>query len=247
MLVMTVIRADAEKPADPAPVSQLTLEYVAPTKPGVVGAPADHVARVRVLVEALGRQLRLPKSIKIAYRECGEANAYYWRSTRTIEVCHELWDKRRALYLSTGHDRETIKNRLSNAMIFTVFHELNHGLHDVLKLPLLGSHEDAVDDLATLWMIRLGAGDSAKHAAYGHHLRGQQPSYDVDPWDEHSDAGQRGFAIACLLYGSDPQHFSRVFEQMNTPAPKIMRCKKHYAERLEAWGVLLGPHLTTKA
>jgi hypothetical protein len=244
LVIALVVAAVARARADHPPVPQLTLEYVAPTKPGLVGAPPDHVAQVRVLVSMLERQLRLGKPLTISYRECGSANAYYRPWSQTVLVCHELWDKRRALYLGTGHAREMVDRRLRNAMMFTLFHELGHGLHDVLDIPLLGSHEDAVDDIATLWMIRLGVGEAASHAAYGHHLRAKQPEYSVDAWDEHSNGSQRGYAIACLLYGSDPERYIGVFEKMSIPAPHITRCKQVYNERVSAWRKLFAPHLT---
>ncbi|MBA2541307.1 MAG: hypothetical protein H0V17_16825 [Deltaproteobacteria bacterium] len=238
-VVGAVVQAEADRP----PTPQLTIEYVAPVKPGVSGAPADHVARMRVLIDMLDRQLQLHHPLTIAFVECGDANAYYRSSRSRVEVCHELWDKRRALYTHTGNGREAVDRRLRSSMTFTMFHEIGHALHDQLKLPLLGSHEDAVDDIATLWMIRLGVGEAARHAAYGHNLRAKQPHYAHDPWDEHGTGAQRGFAIACVLYGSDPERYFGVFEDMNIPAPYVGRCREEYPDRLRAWQTLLGPHL----
>jgi hypothetical protein len=239
VLAAAVVQAEADKP----PVPQLTIEYVAPTKRGVIGAPADHIARMRVLIGLLEHQLQLRDPLKIAFVECGAANAYYRSSQRRVEICHELWDKRRTLYLNTGNGREEVDRRLRSAMTFSMFHEIGHALHDQLELPLLGSHEDAVDDIATIWMIRLGVGESARHAAYGHYLRAKQPHYDHDPWDEHGTGAQRGFAIACVLYGSDPERYFGVFTDMSIPAPYISRCQDEYPDRVRAWQKLLGPHL----
>ncbi len=242
-LAMVVSRADAERPLE---TTKLVVEYTAPTSKGVVGVPLEHVARMRVLISLLEPQLKLPNRITISYRECGSANAYYRPYYHSIEICHELWDKRRALYTATGNAREAIDRRLRAAMTFTFFHEFGHALHDELKLPLLGREEDAVDDIATLWMIRLGVGESAQHAAYGHHLRAQQPEYTHDAWDEHGTGAQRGYAIGCLLYGSDPERYSMALDRMMIPAPQMIRCKKDYVRRLDAWQVLFGPHLKTR-
>jgi hypothetical protein len=247
VFVMAFVRTD-ERPAaragaEPTFTQRITIEYKAPTSPHVVGVPRDHVTRIRALASLLEYQLRLPKSLKIVYQECGNANAYYRLWIPAIVVCHELWDKRRALYLGTGHDRETAYRNTHDAMLFTAFHELGHALHDQLKLPLLGNEEDAVDDIAALWMIRLGVGEAAIHAAYGHHLRAKQPEYDNSPWDDHNNGARRGYAIACLLYGADPERHVNVFREMNIPAPHITRCKDEYAERLSAWQKLLGMYL----
>lgn len=232
--------AVAEKPA---PQKKLTVEYLPPTTPGVGGIPFEHVQRMRVLIDLLERQIALPNPITVSYRECGEANAAYAPDKRMIKICHELWDKRRALFTETGLSRETIRNKLRAVFTFTFFHEFGHALDEELNLPLLGRDEDAVDDIATLWMIRLGVGDAARLAAYGHHLRAQQAEYRHEVWDEHATGGERGFAIACLLYGANPQRHGQAFERMGIPAPKLKRCKTEFREALEAWHVLLGPHL----
>ena len=242
-LALIVSQADADRPVDGPKV---VIEYSPPTTKGVVGVPPDHVARMRVLASFLQAQLQLPNRITISYRECGSANAYYWHSRHAIEICHELWDKRRRLYISTGNAREAVDRRLRAAMMFTFFHELGHALHDELDLPLLGRDEDAVDDIATLWMIRLGVGDAAQHAAFGHHLRAQQPEYRHAAWDEHGSGAQRGFAIGCLLYGADPERYMSTLERMNIPAPHLLRCKKDFATRLRAFDKLFAPHLATR-
>ena len=83
--------------------------------------------------------------------------------------------------------------------------------------------------------------------ALGHHLRAQQPNYTHDAWDEHASGAQRGYAIGCMLYGADPERYAKVLEKMRIPAPHILRCKKDYATRLSAWGVLFKPHLTSRS
>lgn len=243
-LLAVVSHADAEE-VPPGP--KLTVEYVAPTTKGVTGIPADHVAQMRVLVSMLETQLHLPNKISISYRECGTANAFYYPSTHSIEICHELWDKRRRLYSRTSKDsKETIDQRLRAALTFTFFHELGHALHDELDLPLLGRDEDAVDDIATLWMIRLGVGDAAKYAAVGHHLRSLQPNYTHAAWDEHASGAQRGYEIGCLLYGADPGRYLATMTEMRVPAPQLMRCKKDFTQRLRAWNTLFKPHLASR-
>lgn len=241
-LLAVVSRADAEQP-NPGP--KLVVEYTPPSTKGVIGIPADYVARMKILVSMLESQLRLPNKITINYRECGRANAFYYPSTHTIDICHELADRRRGLYRRNGIAK--VDEQLRDALTFTFFHELGHALHDELELPLLGRDEDAVDDIATLWMIRLGVGDAAQQAALGHHLRAQQPNYTHDAWDEHASGAQRGYAIGCMLYGADPERYAKVLEKMRIPAPHILRCKKDYATRLSAWGVLFKPHLMSRS
>jgi hypothetical protein len=241
VLAMGFVRAEAEPPPVPP---QITVEYHAPTGAEVIGPSEQHVARMRALIWQFEAQIRQPEPLKIVYQQCGSANAYYRPWIHSIVLCHELWDKRRALYLQTGHRQQLIDRRLDNAMTFSAFHELGHALHDQFALPLLGNEEDAVDELATMWMIRLGVGDAAKAGAYGHHLRGNQPEYDNSPWDDHPNAQRRGYAIACLLYGVDPDRYGDVLHKMNVPKHHIERCRDEYAERLVVWQKLMGPYLS---
>lgn len=243
-LLAVVSRADAEQP-NPGP--KLVVEYTPPKTKGLIGIPAEHVARMKILVSMLESQLRLPNKVTINYRECGAANAFYYPSTHTIDICHELADKRRRLYTRSGVPKAEIDDKLRDALTFTFFHEFGHALHDELELPLLGRDEDAVDDIATLWMIRLGVGDAAQQAAFGHHLRAQQPNYTHAAWDEHASGSQRGYAIGCMLYGADPDRYAKVLEKMGIPAPHILRCKKDYTTRLSAWRVLFKPYLTSRS
>lgn len=239
-----VSRADAEHP----PVGpKLVVEYSAPKTKGLIGIPQDYVDRMRVLIGMLESQLRLPNRISINYRECGTANAFYYPSTHSIDICHELADKRRRLYQRSGVPKDQLDAKLRDALTFSFFHEFGHALHDELELPLLGREEDAVDDIATIWMVRLGVGDAAQQAAVGHHLRAQQPNYSHPAWDEHASGAQRGYAIGCMLYGADPDRYSKMLEKMDIPAPNILRCKKDYATRLSAWRVLFKPYLNTRA
>lgn len=240
VVLAVVSHAEAERPV---PGPKLVVEYTPPKTKGVIGIPADHVARMRILVGMLESQLVLPNKITIRYRECGSANAYYYASSHTIEICHELWDKRRRLYARTTLPKATVDHRLRSSVMFTFFHELGHALHDELELPLLGRDEDAVDDIATIWMIRLGVGDAAQYAAFGHHLRAQQPDYTHAIWDEHANGARRGYAIGCLLYGSDPVRYANTLEQMQVPAPHMLRCKGDYQQRVRAWQVLFRSHL----
>jgi hypothetical protein len=242
-LLAIVSHADAEQsPAGP----KLVVEYTPPTTRGVIGIPADHVAQMRVLVSMLETQLKLPNKVTISYRECGTANAFYYPSSHSIEICHELWDKRRRLYTRSGMPKDQIDQRLRAALTFSFFHEFGHALHDELDLPLLGREEDAVDDIATIFMLRLGVGDAAQAAAVGHHLRSQQPNYQITAWDEHAGGAQRGYAIGCLLYGADPERYAPTLTVMNIPAPQMMRCKKDYQMRVKAWNTLFKPHMAQR-
>jgi hypothetical protein len=235
VFVLSAVRADADHP----PGQDITVEYIAPKRAGVIGAPADHIVAMRQLVARL--EFHLPHSIKVSYRECGSANAFYWAESHTIAICHELWDERRKLYVATHTDREAIEHQLRDAMTYTLFHEFGHALHHELELPLLGNIEDAADELATIAMIRAGSGDAAASAAAGHRLRARQPGYSHDSWDPHASGAQRGFAIACVLYGAEPARYADLITGMKVPALRLASCVRDYPHRLATWLTLVDP------
>jgi putative metallopeptidase DUF4344 len=232
LLLLAVTHADADGLAVTPP--QFVVARIAPHTGGV---PEDQVARTRELLSRI--ELRLPHVVTVVYRDCGTANAFYSAETRTISICHELWNERRALYLASGHDANAIATRLRDAMAFTVFHELAHALHAELELPLVGRIEDAADEIATMLLISIGAPEIAEHAAYGHHLRSLATSRHAF-WDEHASGAQRGFAIACLLYGADPVRTSPLVTWMHAPTSRIARCVSEHARRVETWRRLFG-------
>ncbi|MBX3160232.1 MAG: hypothetical protein KF773_29990 [Deltaproteobacteria bacterium] len=209
----------------------------------VTGAPAADVALLRDITARLDRELVLPHPVGVVIRECGEANAFYNVGERTIRICHELWDKRRRMWGTSVKDHAEIDRRLGDAMIFTLLHELGHALRLELELPLIGRMEDAIDDFATLWMMRSGYADAAAVAARGHYARAQQPGYRHDHRDEHSSGLQRGFAMACTLYGSNPARYQALVAEMGAGKDRLAQCRRDYPRQLKAWDRLLGPHL----
>jgi hypothetical protein len=242
LLAVAAVAAAVPAVADDKPAPRLALEYSAPSKAGVVGAPIDHVTTMRSLFARLDRELRLPRTVPIKYRECGEANSFY-RGDGSIDICHELWDSRRRLYSASGLAGAALETALRGAMTFTFFHEYGHALHRELGLPLVGRWEDAVDELATIAMIGRGLGDAAAHAALGHYMRSQQPRYGHEIWDEHSAGGQRGFAIACLLYGSDATRYGDLAARIKIPQKRLARCVREYPHRARTWAALLRSHV----
>jgi len=200
------------------------------TPPKAGGVPEAHIEWMRdTVLPQLERELQLSHSVTVTYRSCGKANGYYDAATHTITICHELWDDRVAMYAAAGH------GDIDHAMAYTVFHELGHAMHHQLDLPLVGSIEDDVDEIATMWLIELGLLDVAKFAASGHYLE-TASGRDHDFWDEHGSGAQRGFAIACLLYGAGVD----ATDEMHVPASRLKKCLSDYPRRLATWRKLFG-------
>ncbi|MFC3228743.1 DUF4344 domain-containing metallopeptidase [Marinibaculum pumilum] len=148
----------------------------------------------------------------------------------------------------TEEEAEDLVLFVNGNTLFTLYHELGHALVHRLEIPVLGREEDAVDSLAGWLMVPeepdaeaeellMAAGDGHALAAY----------YGEDDelafWDEHSMDLQRFAAIYCLLYGSDPEGFAELADDIEMPDGDRERCPATYAQVEASWLSVLAPHL----
>ncbi|MEY3013745.1 MAG: hypothetical protein RIT45_2480 [Pseudomonadota bacterium] len=265
------LRAAPHAPVPPgAPASGFRLSY-APTEDAVAQAFQRAFRQERVLegvVAQLNASLRIRGSIEIELAGCGEANAFYddgrgdaepaeadqaaeppsAPTSPRITLCHELITEFVQLFADEDEDPAELRAQVVGAVYFTLFHELGHALRDNLQLAVVGREEDAVDQLATLLLLRLGdAGvDAALAAANAFALeQAEEDESDEAPdlWDEHSMSGQRMYDMLCLIYGSNPKAFENLVGEDGVPEERAEQCPETYAQVLSAWDRLLGPHL----
>jgi hypothetical protein len=150
---------------------------------------------------------------------------------------------------------EQLGQAITGFMFFILFHELGHGLVDVLQLPVVGPEENVVDEFAAITLISLGREGGigpqiATIAAVGFarmwaSSRGQA-GHDITKlpyWDEHPLEIQRFYNLVCLVYGSAPEQFARLLEVVPLPETRAQRCVVEYQKKAQAWAALLSKHL----
>ncbi len=135
----------------------------------------------------------------------------------------------------------------NDAMLHTLFHELGHALTDQLDIPIVGKEEDAVDGLANVLLLEYydeGA-EMARHAAELFALEGEERGElsDADFWDEHSLDEQRYFSTLCHVYGSDPDRFNDLGDELGFSDDRREICEETYTRLVSDWVTLLGPAL----
>jgi hypothetical protein len=200
------------------------------------------------VAEGLNRTVRLPKAIDINTVTCNTINAFYDPRTRRIIVCYELLDYFVGMFKSTTKSEEELGNAVMGATMFGFFHEVGHGLIDILDLPAVGREEDSVDQLATLILIAGGEKGVAQALAGAYWFQLQSQSSHKTPfWDEHAFDQQRSYNIVCLIFGSDPKKYGDFIQKGTLPMERAMRCPDEYAKINKAWEKLLQPHLTNGA
>lgn len=148
----------------------------------------------------------------------------------------------------TDEEAEALVLFVNGNTLFTLYHELGHALVDRLQLPVLGREEDAVDSLAAWLMVPEEADPLAEEllmaAADGHALAdwyGEED--DLAFWDEHSMDLQRFAAIYCLLYGSDPEGWADLADELEMPEGDRARCPATYAQVEAGWLTVLADHV----
>jgi len=137
---------------------------------------------------------------------------------------------------------------LRNAMVFALYHELTHGLIDVLDVPVVGGEERAADSLAAVLAIRAQRGGQQVPLGMASLLvtraRKNSRGYSADDYaDAHELDPEREADAMCLVYGSDPRRYADLIGKDLTKA-RANNCPFEYREELSAWRRLLAHALT---
>jgi hypothetical protein len=195
---------------------------------------------------ALNKKLALPRYLPIRFAECGEADAHYDPENRSITLCYELIAAVATDFSELGLSNEEAGKATLHTALFIFFHEIGHAIVDILKLPVTGKEEDAVDQLATV--ILMESGDEGEEAALDGAtwflLRAEKANIqDLVFWDEHSFDAQRFYNIACWVYGRDPKKHADLVSGGDLPQERAIRCTDEYRQMFSSWTKLLSPYL----
>nr|MBA3820566.1 hypothetical protein [Deltaproteobacteria bacterium] len=200
------------------------------------------------VAEGLNRTVRLPKAVEINTVTCNTINAFYDPIGKRIIVCYELLDYFVGIFKADAKSEAELGNAVMGATMFGFFHEVGHGLIDLLDLPAVGREEDSADQLATLILIASGEGGVAQALAGAYWFQQQSKGEHSTPfWDEHAFDQQRFYNIMCLIFGSDPKQHGDFIKSGTLPMARAMRCPDEYKKIKKAWEKLLAPHLTNGA
>ena len=183
----------------------------------------------------------MPRDIPVRHTECGVANAYYSPEEGSVTLCWELLDFIAQVMDDPSLSQEELERGIGSVWLFVMLHEVGHALVDAYDLPITGREEDAVDDLATVTLIRAGAANAAVEAAIFWILTDDGQYTQAKFAGEHSLNAQRFYQILCTVYGSDPEGWASIVEYGYLPPERGARCDREYAQKDAAWATLLGP------
>lgn len=131
----------------------------------------------------------------------------------------------------------------------TMLHEIGHMFVDQLDLPVLGKEEDAVDTMATLFMLQsddpadfVALRDTVDGWMFSESTRPSRGYVNSDFYGEHSLDIQRSFAIACLMVGSDYVEHTSYATRVSLPIDRQKSCAEDYRIAEKGWRSVLEPH-----
>lgn len=268
-VLLLLLKLDVLRPAewfmdapDPAPL-QASVELATPeeapaflmlthlTRSGNTGYYSRAGKAVREagllsnLIAGLNTSLRLPRTIGILLKPCGEVDAYYDPAASQIVFCDEFFYLEEQLFSPYYTDQASFNEAVLGATTFTLFHEVGHALIDQFSLPVLGREEDAADQIATYLLTASGASDQAFRGGEFFAYLGQdyQPGHSFPYWDEHGLNEQRFYNISCLLYGYDPGRYAFLVSTHLLPLDRASRCPAEAAQSANSVRQLLASHL----
>ena len=209
------------------------------------------LARDAAVFEGISRTISdvfvLPNDIDVYFTQCGEANAFYDSNEVEISVCYELMDDYAQIFSEENENEDELNTQILYATAFTFYHELGHALVDQFELPITGKEEDVVDEFAAILLLE--AGDNGEYALLSEIQRfaaladeEQANLENLAFWDEHSLDSQRFYALACLLYGSNPEQYADLNDEDILPDDRAERCPTEYQKKRKSWDILLTPH-----
>ncbi|BDU40545.1 DUF4344 domain-containing metallopeptidase [Vibrio nigripulchritudo] len=142
---------------------------------------------------------------------------------------------------------KTAEQGAIDTVLHTLLHELGHAYIADKQIPVLGKEEDAVDNLATIVMIEYveNGADAAISAAdmFDFETEGQPDHYQlVEYAGEHSFNLQRYFQTLCLVYGSDPEKFAGLLDEIGKDYREEREgyCEYNYNTISTNWHTYLG-------
>ena len=149
-----------------------------------------------------------------------------------------------------GKDAITIEQFMLGTLRFVLLHELGHGFVDAYNMPVLGREEDAADRFATWWLAPDGKNENGTDAVIATEWwlasakQSDATREQLQWWDEHGMDEQRGYQIACLLYGSDPKTMWGLAQRLKVPQERLDKCIDEAQQNQVSWTSQLLPQVS---
>jgi hypothetical protein len=135
---------------------------------------------------------------------------------------------------------------VTSNVVATLYHELGHGLIDVLQLPVLGREEDAADSLSSLLTHYIWDEESATQIVYdtafaysAYATEAENGGWELAYADAHSLDLQRYYNLVCHFYGANPEVRQDVAQELELPEDRAEGCEDEFDLLESSWGTML--------
>ncbi|MDW2068683.1 DUF4344 domain-containing metallopeptidase [Vibrio sp. 2094] len=196
-----------------------------------------------IFVELSQAYFPFDKALTLVYG--GEDGPMYDPDTHTIYVPYTFYLESLNYFSNNQYGERFGKSPKTGALdtlLHTLLHEAGHAYIEDQSIPVLGKEEDAVDNFATILMIDFlkDGADMAISAAdmFAFESDDRPDYYDFGEYiDEHSFDLQRYFSTLCLVYGSDPEQYKALLDEVEKDYLRDRKefCQFNYGNIRDNW------------
>src|SRR5690349_24698059 len=183
-------------------------------------------------IRPIVRAILLSAALTAATAHTSSANDQF--ESRIREAGQTLATSNAAVSALDPQQRDQLIGFVIGNTLFTLTHELGHGVIGEFNLPVLGREEDAADAFATLALLYVGSDfahrvlEDAARGLLTLAARDMKLGHEPAFYDEHGLDQQRAYQIVCFMVGSDPKAFRAVADQAKLPQERQDSCRGDY-------------------
>ncbi|MCG3865242.1 hypothetical protein I3259_14200 [Photobacterium sp. Ph5] len=163
--------------------------------------------------------------------------------TNSIHIPYQFVIEARQRFKNKGliSNQRELNQATEDTLLHTLLHEIGHAYITDRAIPILGKEEDSVDNFATILLLNdIARGDEiAMNSADLFALEDLEiDSFDdADFVSEHSLDLQRYYNILCLVYGSNPNRYQRIFDELPVSERQLQkeRCPEYFSVINQGW------------
>lgn len=195
------------------------------------------------LVDTVNQEINIEKQLLVVVGD-GDS-VHYNPENREIVITYDFIIEVRERF--KGEYKKEWEIYAKDAIEHTFYHELGHALVDLLNIPVLGKEEDAVDDFGIIMLILTSEDGeeraiSAAELFFMEGLEVEEFSSE-DLMDEHSLDDQRGYRSLSLVYGSNPEKYEDIAEDLKMDEDMRLMAQEMFEKQTINWLRLLKPNL----
>lgn len=204
--------------------------------------------------------IKYRNKITFQMAECGAPGAFWSPREWRMIMCYEMILNAKFAFEVNNTPKKSIDKKVHGAIIGIAWHEYGHFLADEFDLPIVGNREDAADQVSTLVLLARGGDNIDAAIAHGElqahvdgkafekaalALLGSKPERMKNlqrHMKAHSGGQKRRHNLLCLLYGSNPKHYSKLVGKDGLHPVRAASCEDEFGDYSRAWTTLLKSH-----